>query len=62
MDWDEVRPKPQKEITVGANLGALSIEELEARITALEAEIGRVKAELNAKRKQQRAADEIFKG
>jgi uncharacterized small protein (DUF1192 family) len=62
MDWDEVRPKPQKEITVGANLGALSIEELEARITALEAEIGRVKAELNAKRKQQRAADELFKG
>jgi len=61
MDWDEVRPKPLKEITVGANLTALSIEDLQARIAALESEIIRVRAELDTKRTQQRAADELFK-
>jgi uncharacterized small protein (DUF1192 family) len=61
MDWDEVRPKPQQEITVGAKLDGLSIEELEARIGALEAETKRVRAELAAKRTQQQAADALFK-
>ena len=61
MDWDDVRPKPQKEITVGANLSGLSIEDLEARIAALTAEIERVKTELAAKRAQQQAADTLFK-
>jgi uncharacterized small protein (DUF1192 family) len=61
MDWDEVRPKPQTEITVGAKLGDLSIQELEARIAALEGQIVRVRAELDTKRTRQRAADELFK-
>jgi len=61
MDWEDVRPKPQREITVGASLKELSIQDLEARIAALEGEIMRVKAELEAKRAQQRAADQLFK-
>jgi uncharacterized small protein (DUF1192 family) len=61
MDWDDVRPKPQREITVGAKLEELSIEDLQARIVALEGEIVRVRAELDAKRTRQRAADELFK-
>jgi uncharacterized small protein (DUF1192 family) len=61
MDWEDVRPKPQREITVGAKLEELSIEDLQARIAALEGEIVRVRAELDAKRTRQRAADELFK-
>jgi uncharacterized small protein (DUF1192 family) len=61
MDWDEVRPKPAKEITIGENLATLSIAELESRIGALEAEIVRVKAEIDTKRRHEAAAAAIFK-
>jgi uncharacterized small protein (DUF1192 family) len=61
MDWDDVRPQPKREIIVGASLEALSIEELEARIVALQGEIERVRATLTARRSQQQAADAIFK-
>lgn len=61
MDWDDVRPKPQEGIVVGANLEALSVAELEARIAALKGEIERVEAELRTKRARQQAADSLFK-
>jgi uncharacterized small protein (DUF1192 family) len=61
MDWDDVRPSPKREIIVGASLEALSIEELEARIVALQGEIERIRATLTARRSQQQAADAIFK-
>jgi uncharacterized small protein (DUF1192 family) len=61
MDWDDVRPAPKREIIVGANLEALSIEDLEARIVALQGEIERVRATLTSRRSQQQAADAIFK-
>ena len=61
MDWDDVRPKPQAVITVGTELATLSVEELEARIAALRAEIERVAAELASKRARAAAAAELFK-
>ena len=61
MDWDEVRPKPQAQITVGADLTTLSVQELEARVAALKAEIVRVETELASKRARVTAADALFK-
>ena len=61
MDWDDVRPKPQVVITVGTELATLSVEELEARIAALRAEIERVTAELGSKRARAAASDALFK-
>ena len=61
MDWDDVRPKPQAAITVGADLTTLSVQELDARVAALQAEIVRVEAELAAKRARASAADDVFK-
>jgi uncharacterized small protein (DUF1192 family) len=61
MDWDEVRPAPQKAITVGERLDNLSIAELEARIAALTQEIERVRQEMAAKRAHEEAAAAVFK-
>ena len=61
MDWDEIRPKPQKSLTIGEDLSTLSVAELEARIKSLEGEIERVKAELDAKRRHEAAASSLFK-
>lgn len=61
MDWDDVTAKLAQTVEIGAALSNLSIRELEARIVALENEIGRVQAELAAKRASQAAADSIFK-
>ena len=62
MDWDEVRPKPTSAgLALGADLSGLSIEELEQRITALQAEIERVTAELARKRAHEAAASALFK-
>jgi uncharacterized small protein (DUF1192 family) len=61
MDWDEVRPKPKAEIVVGEKLESLSVDELNARIAALRAEITRVEAELEVKRSRVAAAQSLFK-
>ncbi len=61
MDWDEVRPQPARTITIGESLAALSVGDLEERIRALKAEIGRVEAELAAKKAHEAAAAAIFK-
>ena len=61
MDWDELKPKPVKGITLGEPLESLSIGELEARIAALEAEIERVKDNVVRKRAHEAAADAVFK-
>lgn len=62
MDWDDVRPKtPAKGMTIGENLEALSLAELEARIGQLEQEIERVRAELARKRAHEEAAAALFK-
>jgi uncharacterized small protein (DUF1192 family) len=61
MDWDDLKPKPPKAVTVGDDLRSLSLAELEARIAALTEEIERVKAELAAKKRHEEAAASIFK-
>jgi uncharacterized small protein (DUF1192 family) len=61
MDWDEVKPKPAKVITLGEDLTTLSVAELDARIAALAGEIERVKAELQAKKAHEAAAAALFK-
>jgi len=59
MDWDE--PKPQRTVTIGEDLSALSVAELEARIAALETEVERVRAEIRTKKARAAAADQLFK-
>lgn len=61
MDWDDVRPKPQKGVTLGEDLSSFSIAELDARIVALQTEITRVEAERTAKKAHEAAAAALFK-
>jgi uncharacterized small protein (DUF1192 family) len=61
MDWDELKPRPKPAIALGESLATLSVAELDARIAALEAEIARVRVELNAKSAQRSAADDLFR-
>jgi uncharacterized small protein (DUF1192 family) len=62
MDWDDVTPKkPKIAAAVGDGLATLSVAELEARIAAFEAEIVRVRAELESKKRHEEAANALFK-
>jgi uncharacterized small protein (DUF1192 family) len=61
MDWDEPRHKSMTQVMLGDDLKRLSVAELEDRVAALKTEIGRVEAEIEAKRKQQSAADALFR-
>ena len=61
MDWDDVRMPAAKTVTMGEPLSTYSISELEARVAGLEAEITRVKTEIEAKRRQAAAANSLFK-
>jgi uncharacterized small protein (DUF1192 family) len=61
MDWDDLKPKPAKAITVGEDLKTLSVAELEARIVALNGEIDRIRVELAAKKAHEAAASALFK-
>ena len=62
MDWDDITPKtPKSSVATGENLATLSVAELEGRIAAFEAEIERVRAELEAKRRHEQAAAALFK-
>lgn len=54
-------PKPKKAHEVGMVLDALSVEELEERITLLEGEIARLRKAINDKSKSRQAADAAFK-
>ena len=64
MDLDELFPsRPDDPLTqLGKqDLDPLSVEELEARIAALEAEIARVRAKMDAAVQFRANADEIFR-
>lgn len=64
MDLDELFPdKPDDPLTLltKQDLDPLSVEELQARIAILEAEIARVKAKLDASVSFRASADELFK-
>lgn len=53
--------EPRKRSFEPQNLEPLSIEELEAYISELQAEIGRARAAIEAKSAQRGAADSIFR-
>lgn len=61
MFADDDRPKPQPEIVIGADLSAISIEELEKRITILEVEISRLREEIVSKQATKTSAESFFK-
>jgi uncharacterized small protein (DUF1192 family) len=61
MDWDDLKPKTPKGITLGESLETLSVSELEARIAALHQEIERVQREVAAKKAHEAAAAAFFK-
>lgn len=61
MDWDEARSKTARPTTVGEDLTALGLAELEARIAALSQEIERVRAEIARKQAHEQAARDVFK-
>lgn len=64
MDWDELLPnKPEDPLVQLArqDLDPLSVEELDARIAALETEISRVKAKLESSVNFRETAESLFK-
>lgn len=61
MDWDDTRQPPTLLLTVGDDLTTLSVEDLRARVAALEAEIRRTEAELASKEARRSAADAFFR-
>lgn len=60
MDEDRPAPPPAG-LSVGADISALSVDEIEARIAQLKAEIARLEASLAAKRASRAAAAAVFK-
>ncbi|HEY8595510.1 MAG TPA: DUF1192 domain-containing protein [Devosiaceae bacterium] len=61
MDEDDGRVRPKATHVLGETLDALSIDELEERIAALEAEIGRLRAAIGHKSATRSAAEGFFK-
>lgn len=58
---DEGRVKKPVTHEVGMPIDSLSVEELEHRILLLEAEIGRLQAAIEARRKTRSVADSLFR-
>jgi uncharacterized small protein (DUF1192 family) len=62
MDLDDLLPqKKPSGIVVGESLETLSVAELEKRVKDLEAEIVRVRAEAERKKRHEEAARALFK-
>ncbi len=61
MSFEDLPQKKPLGMTVGESLDLLSVSELEQRVQALEAEIVRVKAAIDAKRASKSAADAFFR-
>jgi uncharacterized small protein (DUF1192 family) len=62
VDLDDLMPaKKPSGVVIGENLSALSVAELEKRITDLQSEIERVRIELDMKRKHEATAQALFK-
>lgn len=57
---EEIKLKPVDPLT-GGDISSLSVDEIEARIAALKAEIERLEAALVSKRASRAAADAAFK-
>ena len=64
MDLDDILPKRPDDplrALVRQDLDPMSVEELEARVQVLEAEIGRVKAKISGAKSFRSAADALFR-
>jgi len=62
MELDDLLPqKKPSGMTIGENLETLSVSELERRIGDLEAEIVRIRAEVDKKKRHEAAAHALFK-
>jgi uncharacterized small protein (DUF1192 family) len=59
--FDEDQPKKKVTHEIGADLSAISGDELKARIALLKEEIGRIEAELAAKSSSRSSAESLFK-
>jgi uncharacterized small protein (DUF1192 family) len=62
IDDDPFAPPVKKAVPLEQQLENASIDELEARIEKLKAEIQLCETAINAKRKQRAAADSVFGG
>jgi uncharacterized small protein (DUF1192 family) len=60
MDWDPPKAKSAKVVTLGEDLSALSVAELDERVAQLQAEIARTDAMAAQKRRHSSAAAELF--
>jgi len=58
---DEELPKRKVDMVIGENLDAISIAELEHRISTLEAEIHRIRAEIAKKHASKASAATFFR-
>ena len=58
---DDDQPKRKVSHEIGQDLTLLSVEELNLRIQLLRDEIGRLEADIAAKRASRSAADQVFK-
>ncbi|PZU74810.1 DUF1192 domain-containing protein [Brevundimonas sp.] len=62
--FEDIEPRPQRGEPLRAlsreDLDVYSIEDLEERIAAMDAEIGRARAAIEAKRSKKNAADALF--
>ena len=61
MVFDEPRQPARPQIVVGEDVSLHSLDELEARIEALRAEIARIESVLAEKRSSRSAAETVFK-
>ncbi|MGI9483644.1 MAG: DUF1192 domain-containing protein [Hyphomicrobiales bacterium] len=61
FDDEDARAKKAAELVVGADLSAISVDELKERITLLEEEIARIQAEIAAKQSSKDAAESVFR-
>ena len=60
-DWDQKHQSETVKALVTEDLAAFGIAELNARITALEGEIARCKADIESKEGTRSAAESLFK-
>ena len=58
--FDDEPVKPRRVHEIGQDLSLLSVDELDERIAALQAEIARLEAARHAKESSRRAADAFF--
>ena len=59
--FDDDKPIKKTTHDIGADLSALSVDELRARVALLRDEVGRIEAEIAAKSSSRSTAESLFK-